>query len=304
MLLAQTFTVTNTLDDGSTGSLRWAINSVNADIGLGVDTIAFNIPDPGVHTIAVGSPLPPIRHPVAIDGYTQPGSSPNNLAVGDNAVLEIELDGSAAGVNATGLTLQGSDSVVRGLVINSFARHGIDVQDNLTMIAGNFIGTDPTGTIPQGNGLDGILLTGSADRIGSPSPADRNILAANSIGLQVVDPAQENTIQGNYIGVDATGLHPLGNNLHEGIGIEFDLSSGNVVGGTAPGAGNVISGNANFGILNLFSLNNNITGNFIGADATGMAALGNGLDGIFIVDSSETTVQGNLISGNGRAGWT
>ena len=97
VLLAQTFTVTNTLDDGSTGSLRWAINSVNADIGLGVDTIAFDIPGPGVHTIAVGSPLPVVGRPVAIDGYTQPGSSPNTLAVGDNAVLEIELDGSAAG---------------------------------------------------------------------------------------------------------------------------------------------------------------------------------------------------------------
>ena len=58
MLLAKTFTVTNTLDDGSTGSLRWAINSANADIGLGTDTIAFDIPGPGVHTIAVGSPLP------------------------------------------------------------------------------------------------------------------------------------------------------------------------------------------------------------------------------------------------------
>ena len=122
VLLAQTFTVTNTLDDGSTGSLRWAINSANADIGLGVDTIAFDIPGPGVHTIAVGSPLPAVGRPVAIDGYTQPGSSPNNLAVGDDAVLKIELDGSAAGADATGLTLQASDSVVRGLVINRFAR--------------------------------------------------------------------------------------------------------------------------------------------------------------------------------------
>ena len=302
MLLAQTFTVTNTLDDGSTGSLRWAINSVNADIGLGVDTIAFDIPGPGVHTIAVGSPLPAVQRPVVIDGYTQPGSSPNNLAVGDDAVLEIELDGSAAGVDATGLTLQGSDSVVRGLVINRFTDYGIDVQDNITTIAGNFIGTDPTGTVARGNGLDGILLTGSADKIGSPSPADRNILSANSIGLQVVDPAQEDLIQGNYIGVDATGLHPLGNNSHEGIGVEFDLSSGNIAGGVTSLGGNVISGNANYGILNLFGTNNLIEGNFIGTDATGMAALGNGLDGILISQSPETTVQGNLISGNGRAG--
>ena len=302
MLLAQTFTVTNTLDDGSTGSLRWAINSVNADIGLGVDTIAFDIPGPGVHTIAVGSPLPAVGRPVAIDGYTQPGSSPNNLAVGDDAVLKIELDGSAAGVRVSGLTLQASDSVVRGLVINRFAGNGIVSEDNLNVIAGNFIGTDPTGTIPRGNGLAGILLTGSSNQIGSASPADRNILSANSIGLQVVDPAQEDLIQGNYIGVDATGLHPLGNNGSDGIGIVFTSSSGNIVGGLTAVAGNVISGNANYGIHVLLGLNNDIEGNFIGTDATGMAALGNGFDGILIDNSSENTVQGNLISGNGRAG--
>ncbi len=164
------------------------------------------------------------------------------------------------------------------------------------MIEGNFIGTDPTGTIARGNGLDGILVTGSANQIGSASPSDRNVLSANQTGVQIVDPAQENAIQGNYIGIDATGLHPLGNNSHEGIGLEFDLSSGNGA------AGNVISGNANYGIFNFFSTNNNFTGNLIGTDATGMVALGNGLDGVLINESPVTTVQSNLISGNGRAG--
>ena len=302
MLLAQTFTVTNTLDDGSTGSLRWAINSADADIGLGTDTIAFDIPGPGVHTIAVGSPLPVVGRPVDIDGYTQPGSSPNNLAVGDDAVLKIELDGSAAGARVSGLTLQASDSVVRGLVINRFAGNGIVSEDNLNVIAGNFIGTDPTGTIPRGNGLAGILVTGSSNQIGSASPADRNILSANDIGVQVLQPAQENTIKGNYIGVDVTGLHPLGNNGSDGIGIVFTSSSGNIVGGLTAGAANVISGNANYGIHVLLGLNNSIEGNFIGTDATGMAAVGNGFDGVLIDDSSQNTVQGNLISGNGRAG--
>ena len=120
--------------------------------------------------------------------------------------------------------------------------------------------------------------------------------------MQVLQPAQEDTIKGNYIGVDATGLHPLGNNGSDGIGIVFTSSSGNIVGGLTAGAGNVISGNANYGIHVLLGLNNNIEGNFIGTDATGMAAVGNGFDGVLIDDSSENTVQGNLISGNGRAG--
>ena len=111
--------------------------------------------------------------------------------MGDDAVLEIELDGSAAG-GVTGLTLQGSNSVVRGLVINRFVDNGIDSEGDGDLIAGNFIGTDPTGTIARGNGLAGIISFGGlGDRIGGTSPADRNILSANNIGVQVLTPPRE-----------------------------------------------------------------------------------------------------------------
>jgi uncharacterized repeat protein (TIGR01451 family) len=301
VLLAQTFTVTNTLDDGSVGSLRWAIGQVNADAGAGTDTIAFDIPGPGVHTIAVGSELPTVLHPVVIDGYTQPGSSPNDLAVGDDAVLAIELDGSAAGGTA-GLTLRGPNSVVRGLVINRFSSDAIDAGGNGAVITGNFIGTDPTGTIPRGNGHAGVFTSGSVgDRIGGTSPADRNILSANDIGLQIYFGGDA-LIQGNYIGVDATGMHPLGNHGSDGLGIYFTSSTGNTVGGTAAGAGNVISGNTASGVHALLSPNDLIEGNFIGTDATGMAAIGNGAAGVLINNSANDTVRGNLLSGNVRAG--
>lgn len=72
--------VTNTDDSGS-GSLRQAILDANANTGL--DTIAFNIPGSGVHTINLTSALPTITDPVVIDGYTQPGSSANTLAETD-----------------------------------------------------------------------------------------------------------------------------------------------------------------------------------------------------------------------------
>ena len=71
---------------------------VNCDTSL--DTIAFNIPGTGVHTISPASALPAITNPVIIDGYTQPGASPNTLANGDNAVLEIVLDGAVVGADA------------------------------------------------------------------------------------------------------------------------------------------------------------------------------------------------------------
>ena len=55
-LAAATFTVTNT-DDTGPGSLRQAILDANAAPGL--DTIAFNIPGAGVHTITPTSGLRP-----------------------------------------------------------------------------------------------------------------------------------------------------------------------------------------------------------------------------------------------------
>jgi len=84
------FTVTNTLDDGSVGSLRWAINQANADTDQ-LSNINFNIPGSGVHTIMPTSVLPTITHRVDINGFSQPGASPNTntLALGDNAIRLI-----------------------------------------------------------------------------------------------------------------------------------------------------------------------------------------------------------------------
>src|SRR5437899_10666596 len=89
---AATFTVTNTNDSGA-GSLRQAILDANATAGP--DTIAFNIPGAGVHTITPASSLDAITDPVTIDGYTQPGASVNTDPMPTNAFLLIELDGSA-----------------------------------------------------------------------------------------------------------------------------------------------------------------------------------------------------------------
>ncbi len=76
-----TFLVTNTLDDGSAGSLRWAVNQANADADA-VSNINFNIPGSGTQTIAPATALPTITHPVIIDGYTQPGATSNTLGIG------------------------------------------------------------------------------------------------------------------------------------------------------------------------------------------------------------------------------
>src|SRR2546421_9893280 len=86
-----TFIVNSTADPG-TGvcddaecTLREAIIAANAHAGT--DTIVFNIPGAGPHTIRPTSTLPGITSPVIIDGYTQPGASANTLKDSDNAVL-------------------------------------------------------------------------------------------------------------------------------------------------------------------------------------------------------------------------
>ena len=93
--LLSTLLVNTTADDGP-GSLRQAILDSNADTA-GTNSIDFAIPGQGAQTIVPASPLPTITTAVLIDGYSQEGASPNSDAEGDNAVLQVILDGSEAG---------------------------------------------------------------------------------------------------------------------------------------------------------------------------------------------------------------
>ena len=99
-----------------------------------------------------------------------------------------------------------------------------------------------------------------------------------------------NVIQGNYIGTDITGTQDRGNTL-DGIRIRAGASN-TTIGGTAIGAGNVISANVDDGIDMEDTTGNVIQGNFIGTDATGTVALGNE-DGIAIkVGAINNTIGG------------
>ena len=108
--LLSTFTVSATNDSGA-GSLRQAI--LSSDATTGPNSIVFNIPGSGEHTINLLSALPVITQPVTIDGTTEPNSG--GLAV-------IQLDGASAGSSAVGLVLNttGSGSTVTGLAITDF----------------------------------------------------------------------------------------------------------------------------------------------------------------------------------------
>jgi hypothetical protein len=292
------FAVNNT-NDGGVGSLRQAI--LNANGTAGTQTITFKIPGPGVRTIAPASALPTITAPVIIDGYTQPGASPNTLAVGNDASLLIELDGTNAGPLTDGLTISAGNSTVKGLVINRFKRSGIMLQTNGgNTVQGCFIGTGASGSGDLGNTHQGISVDSSGNTVGGTSPAARNILSGNDRSGLGFNLSTNNVAQGNYIGVNASGTAAVGNG-QQGI----EVSGGNnTIGGTAAGAGNVVSGNFNNGIT-FFSSGSGQTvqGNLIGTNATGTAAIPNNL-GVLFTGTSNSTVGGaaagarNIIAGN------
>ncbi len=299
-------------------TLRAAIQEANAVAGP--HTIDFAIPGPGPHIISVSAAgLPTIVTQQTIDGYSQPGASANTLAVGNNAVLRIELDGTATVAGVSGLRISAINSTVQGLVVNRFADNGIWVDATGAVIRGNFVGTDVTGTLARSNNRDGvlneagILLTSGGATIGGTLPSARNLVSGNDVncprGIEIFD-SSGNTIQGNYVGTNAAGTAPIGNRC---AGIALDGNPGvgsdnNLIGGAVAGAGNLISGGMSMGIfLTVDSNTNTIQGNRIGVNADGTAPLPNAAQGIRILTSGnivggDTLAKGNVISGNTLAG--
>jgi hypothetical protein len=316
------FTVTSAGDTGAgtgqAGDLRYCLTRANATPGL--DTIQFAIPGGGLHTISLTSALPTITDAVVIDGYTQAGASPNTLATGDDAVLTVELNGAAAGATANGLTIRGaSNCLIRGLTINRFGAAGLFMSGGSgNVVAGNFIGTDPAGTSSLGNhGGVSLRFASSGNTIGGTAPAARNLISGNTNGdgVGLIDVGTKgNVVQGDYIGTDRSGLHALPNTGGGGGAggsgvIIYATASDNTIGGAAPGAGNLISGNHGQGIyMQSVVTGNVIQGNYIGTDVNGTTALGNTGEGVYIFGTGterNNTIggtapgAGNVISGNG-----
>jgi len=235
--------------------------------------------------------------PLTLDGTTHPKGM-------------VELTGSEAGYGAPGLTIRGGGTTVRGLVVNNFQGIGMIVYEGGgNIIEGCLIGTDISSTDQLGNNRSGLAIGSSDNLIGGPTFLARNVISANNEdGIFMTMPAQRNRIEGNFIGTDISGSFRLGNG---GRGIKIFRCSESTIGGAAPGARNLISGNGDSGVYiwGFYDETRNhlIQGNLIGTNLQGTIGIYNFGHGVGIRDGLSCTVGGtarlarNVIAGHTSA---
>ena len=206
----------------------------------------------------------------------------------------IEINGRANVIGGTAAAERNvvSDNGVDGIRVVGGAAH-----DNV--VTGNLIGTDATGTAAQGNKGAGVSIHGGA----TTTRVSGNTISGNGYGLGIWDShTLSNTVAGNRIGTDLTGMIAVPN----GQGVQINGGTHhNVIGGAAPGEGNLISGNHGngVGLWNGGTTGNVILGNAIGVDAAG-GALPNDNAGIALWDGAAGNTVGpaNVIAFNYQPG--
>ncbi len=242
------------------------------------------------------------------------GTDVNGTAALGNQGNGVQIDGGAT-ANTIGGSAAGTGNVLSGNGLGSANFAGglwiVGSGTSGNVVAGNFIGTDKTGTAPLGNKWTGLaILDGaSANTIGGTAPGDANVISANAaVGVEVQGAGtSSNVLLGNLIGTNKNGTFSLGNTF-SGVQI-WNGATDNTVGGTAAGARNVISGNGQAGVL-VFgsgSSGNVVQGNDIGTDITGTIALPNVAEGVQVLASNNTIGgtqpgAGNTIEFNGADG--
>jgi titin len=277
--------------------------------------------DPAKRNIISGNGIPSPETPgygIRIAGASASGNRIEGNYIGTDPAGTLDKGNTEAGVYINGSpnnTLGGTtgtapDGPCTGAcnVISGNNGAGVEVRGAAAagnVVTGNFIGTTADGLASRGNSGNGVLIDDASNNtIGGTTTAARNVISKNSTGIKVDGSSTANLIQGNYIGTDVLGTGDLGNS---GDGVNL-TAPGNTVGGTVPGARNVISGNNSQGIFIYGSSasGNVVQGNYIGTTASGTAVLANSDDGVYIYGAPGNTVGGatdaarNVIAYNGN----
>ncbi len=282
---------------------------------------------------------------LVINGFNLQGISIQGMAATGNVVTGCYIGtnnaGTAAAPNGLGgieifggahsNTIGGTNAAARNVISgNTFS--GIRLFDAGTtgnVVIGNYLGTNPAGTGAVANGFAGVEIDGGAhgNVVGATSASGRNLISGNKgYGVFIGETGSDgNVVLGNYIGVDVAGAAALANGFFNpathfytpGVGV-FSGAQGTIIGGTAAGAGNLISGNAGGGIAIADPATSGtlVQGNFVGTNASGTAGIPSGapeagynFDGIAIFNGAhDNTIGGsgsaarNVVSGNANSG--
>ena len=217
---------------------------------------------------------------------------------------------SGASFNTVGGTTAGARDVISGNAVVGVYIIGAGTESNV--VEGDYIGTNVAGTgaVPNAiNGLD-IVSGASSNTVGGTTAVPHDVISGNTYNGVVLDSSgtDYNLVEGDYIGTDVTGGKALANG-QDGVDIIGGATS-NIVGGSTTGALNVISGNADNGVLitDPGTEFNFIEGDYLGTDATGKFAVPN-TEGVLIQNTASSNIVGgsqavdrNVISGNSQCG--
>jgi hypothetical protein len=294
--------VTTTGDSGP-GSLRGCLEQAGAGTVVTFDPVVFPPARPA--TVHVREELG-VPGGVTVDG-TGAGVILDGGGETETAFGVYEADNVISGLEVTnftgfGINLGGSRQTVSRMVIHGNGEGGIWACCNAgpggsgggeateMRIVGNLIGLDRSGTRLLGAQEYGLYLQGSRHVVGGPDPADRNVIAGNRYEI-TLDAANHVTIQGNYLGIDASGRRAL-HAPDQANAIEGLSTAGNQV------IGNVVNGG--FLFADPGSVYNSVVGNRLGVDPTGTRVLGRGGVGIgepFNRIGGALPGEGNILNG-------
>jgi CSLREA domain-containing protein len=245
--------------------------------------------------------------------------------VTDDGTLDDGIRVKGGGGHRIGGANQADRNVVAGA-----NNDGIQLEDSSdNVVIGNYVGmtADGLGRLPNADSgiqLDGVSLR---NRVGGLTVGERNVVSGNAgIGVQLLgsmradgtcETPEGNLVQGNYLGVNVNGTKPTSGGTHGNYGDGAQISTcarNNVIGGTAPGSRNVISGNRADGVELDSSggpggaaavCGNLVQGNYVGSDPSGTAPVPNTDDGVGLDNGAcdnlvggSDPAAGNLIGGN------
>ncbi len=224
------------------------------------------------------------------EGVLIGNSGPNGMHINGNknvvkgSFIGVDSSGTKALPNHYGLYISDSaeDCVVGGVnpgednIISGNTRTNLTIWAKRTRVIGNIFGLDISGTKAVNPKTDiNVLIENRASNtiVGGTTPAERNIISGAQMGVVFSDwPTYQNSLIGNYIGTDISGMKAVPNQN----GIVVFVVSHNRIGGTAPGEGNLISGNQKAMDMNgTNAVDNIIIGNSFGLDAVGKPTLPN-----------------------------